>query len=149
MNHGADVQKLRELMNKNGYTLRTASIDLERATPNNADDEHHMIFKLLDPGINWAGTLIILIGDEIHSKGWVNWGIEQAQKLNIRVVGVYIRELKKEIPPLPEAFEYFGDALVGWFGNRIIDAVEGKINDFEKPDGSTFPNRWASITINC
>lgn len=143
----AEVQKLRSLMDRHGYTLRNASIDSTK--PNDAANDHYIKYDLLRPGINWAGTVIVLIGDETHTREWVNWEIEQAQKLGTRVVGVYINELKHENPPLPEAFENYGDALVGWTGNRIVDAIEGRINNFEKPDGSTSPNRWASTTINC
>ena len=148
--HGKDVahvQKLRELMNRHGYTLRNASIDSTKT--NDAENDHYIKYKLLRPGINWAGTVITLIGDKTHTRDWVNWEIEQAQKLGTRVIGVYINSLSQEEPTLPEAFENYGDALVGWTGNKIIDAIEGRINNFEKSDGSLSPNRWASISINC
>lgn len=142
-----DVQKLRQLLENKGYTLRNSSIDSTK--PNDAKNDHYIKYDLLKPGIEWAGTVLVLIGDETHTRDWVNWEIEQAQKLDTRIVGVYINELKQEAPPLPEAFEQFGDALVGWTGDKIIDAIEGKINNFETPDGTSAPNRWASKESNC
>jgi MTH538 TIR-like domain (DUF1863) len=143
----ADVQKLRELMSKHGYTLRNSSIDSTKT--NNAENDHYIKYSLLRPGINWAGTVIVLIGDKTHTRDWVNWEIEQAQKLGTRVVGVYINELKQEEPTLPDAFTNCANALVGWTGNKIIDAIEGKINNFENPDSTPFQNIWGSLRSTC
>lgn len=142
-----DVQNLRDIMSRNGYILRNSSIDSTK--PNDAENDHYIKYSLLRPGINWAGTVIVLIGDETHTREWVNWEIEQAQKLGTRIIGVYINGLRQEYPPLPEAFINFGNALVGWTGNSIIDAIEGKINNFQKPDSSPFPNTWGSIKVTC
>ena len=143
----ADVQKLRQLMNRHGYNLRNASIDSTKS--NNAANDHYIKYGLLRPGINWAGTVIVLIGDKTHTREWVNWEIEQAAKLGTRVVGIYINELKQGDPPLPEAFTNFASALVGWTGNRIVDAIEGDINNFQKPDSTPFQNIWGSLRSTC
>lgn len=143
----ADVQQLRQLMNRHGYTLRNASIDSTKS--NDAENDHYIKYNLLRPGINWAGTVIVLIGDKTHTREWVNWEIEQAAKLGTRVVGVYINELKQQEPPLPEAFTNCGSALVGWTGNRIIEAIEGNINNFQCPDSTPFQNIWGSLRSTC
>lgn len=148
--HGKDdyeVQRLRRLMDRHGYTLRNSSIDSTK--PNNAESENHIKYNLLRPGINWAGSVIVLIGEETHSRWWVNWEIEQAQKLGTRVIGVYINGLQQENPPLPEAFINCANALVGWTGNNIIDAIEGKINNFQNPNGTPKPNIWGSFRSTC
>lgn len=142
-----DVQRLRELMNRHGYTLRNSSVDSTR--PNNAENEHHIRYNIIRPGIQWAGTVIVLVGDETHSRDWVNWEIEQARKLGTRMVGVYINGLQQANPPLSEEFKNYADALVGWTGSSIIDAIEGRINNFQNPDSSPFPNIWGSIRSTC
>jgi predicted Abi (CAAX) family protease len=142
-----DVQKLRTLMNNHGYTLRNSSIDSTKS--NDAENENYIKYSLLRPGINWAGTVIVLIGDETHTRDWVNWEIQQAQKLGTRVVGVYINGLQQEQPPLPEEFNNCANALVGWTGNSIIDAIEGRINNFQKTDGSNTDNIWSANRSTC
>ena len=142
-----DVQRLKNLLNSHGYTLRNSSVDSTKT--NNAANPDYIKYQLLRPGINWAGTVIVLIGNETHASDWVNWEIEQAQKLGTRVVGVYINDLKQIEPPLPEAFKNCGNALVGWHGSKIIDAIDGKINNFEKPDATPFQNIWGSLRSTC
>ncbi len=141
------VQALRRLLRMKGYTVRNASIDSTK--PNNAENGHYIKYDLLRPGINWAGTMIVLIGDKTYTSDWVNWEIEQAAKLNTRVIGAYIKGLKTEDPPLPEAFEKFGDALVGWNGDKIIDAIEGRINNFRNTDGSLRPSIYGMAHSTC
>ncbi len=140
------VQDLRTIMNKNGYTLRNSSIDSLK--PNKASNPDY-IRKLLRKGIKWAGTVIVLIGDKTHTREWVNWEIKQAQKLGTRVIGVYKNGLQKDNPTLPEAFNLCGNALVGWKSGRIIDAIEGEINNFEKPDGTQKPDIWSLNRSTC
>ena len=38
------------------------------------------IRRLLRMKISWAGTVVVLVGKETHSRPWVNWEIEQANK---------------------------------------------------------------------
>lgn len=141
------VQDLKKIMNNNGYTLRNSSIDSTK--PNNAENAHYIKYNLLRPGINWAGTVVVLIGDKTHTRDWVNWEIKQAQKHRTRVVGVYKKGLQQGKPTLPDAFNLCGNALVGWQGNRIIDAIEGRINNFENPDGTPTPNVWSHNRSTC
>lgn len=142
-----DVQRLKVLMKQHGYHFRNSSIDSTK--PNNAENDHYIKYKLLKPGIKWAGTVIVLIGEETYTRDWVNWEIEQAQKHNTRVVGVYINGLQQEQPKLPDAFEKYGNALVGWTGTNIIDAIEGKVNNFQNTDGSPSNNRWTLKGSTC
>jgi len=142
-----DVQNLKSLMDRNGYTLRNASIDSTK--PNDATNEHYIKYSLLKPGINWAGKLIVLIGEKTHTRPWVNWEIEQAQKLGTPIIGVYRNGLQQKDIQLPEAFEKFGNALVGWRGDRIINAIEGKINNFQNSDGTPYGSIWGTLRSTC
>lgn len=72
----------------------------------------------------------------------MNWEIEYAQSQGKRIVGVWARG--ENGCDLPEALSDYGDAVVGWHGNNIIDAINGEINGWEQPDGS--PSQPRQIT---
>ena len=138
------IQKLKDLLNEKGYSLRNGSIDSSK--PNDAKNEEY-IKSLLRDGIKWAGTTVVLIGPETHTRWWVDWEIEQSNKQGNRVVGVYIEGASGS--EVPENFKEFGDALVGWNSEKIIGAIEGRINNFENPDGTEHQGFWASSRGNC
>jgi hypothetical protein len=87
--------------------------------------------------ISWAGAVIVLIGKGTHSRPWVDWEIEQANKQGKRIVGVYTRGGTEN--DVPASFEEFGDALVAWNSDSIIDALDGKISPFDLPGGTPRP----------
>lgn len=124
------IGKLKDLLSKKGYTIKNSSIDSTK--PNRATNPEY-IRRLLRLRIHWAGTFICLIGDKTHTREWVNWEIEQAAMKGKRIVGVYINGASEA--EVPESFNLYGNALVGWTGDKIIEAIEGK-NNFEAPDGS-------------
>ena len=69
----------------------------------------------------------------------MNWEIEYAHKQGKRIVGVWERgERDCEIP---EALERYGDALVGWHGESIIDAINGDSDNWYKKDGDQWGRR--------
>jgi hypothetical protein len=138
------IPKLKSLLEKNGFVLRNSSIDSSK--PNNANNQDY-VKTLLSEGIKWAGTTIVLIGPKTHQSEWVDWEIEKSYKEGNRVVGVYINGANDS--DIPEEFLKHGDALVGWTGNRIIDAIEGRINNFENPDGSQTAVRWSQNREEC
>ena len=72
----------------------------------------------------------------------MNWEIEYAQKEGKRIVGVWADGEKG--CELPEALDKYANAVVGWTGNRIIDAIEGKVENCENPDGSPWSPRVIS-----
>ncbi len=69
-----------------------------------------------------------------------------AQKQDKRIVGVWADGEKG--CELPEALDKYADAIVGWTGDRIVDAIEGKIENCEDPDGSQWSQRKIS-RYNC
>ena len=145
--HGKDddhIQKLKNLLSPKGYNLKNYSVDSSK--PNNANNEQYIKSQLRSL-INKSGTMIVLIGKETHNRDYVNWEIEQANKQGKRIVGVHINgEGEADIP---ENFKDYGDALVGWTGDRIIDALEGKINNWENPDGSQYTPSHHTPRSNC
>ncbi|MGE4423596.1 MAG: TIR domain-containing protein [Pseudodesulfovibrio sp.] len=132
------VGKMKELLQKSGYTLKNSSID--KTKPNQANNEDY-IKQLLRDRIRWAGCVTVLIGPYTHTREWVNWEIEQAAKQGTRIVGVYINGASDS--DVPEAFEKYGDALVGWSSEKIIGAIEGYINNWETVDGGRRESKWS------
>jgi len=138
------VQKLKDLLKKSGRILRNSSIDSTK--PNNAKNEEY-IKELLRDNIKWAGTTIVLIGPETHTREWVNWEIEKSFKEGNRIVGIYINGASES--DIPENFEKFGDALVGWDTDRIIGAIDGSINNWETPTGEQRESHWQANRSTC
>ena len=140
----AHIAKLKDLLKQKDYTLRNSSIDSSK--PNDAKNSEY-IKSLLRKGIEWAGTTIVLIGSKTHTRWWVDYEIEQSQRMGNRIVGVYLPgETESQIP---DSFEKYADALVGWNSDRIIDAIEGGCNNFENPDGTPRDSKWHTPKVVC
>lgn len=131
--------KIKTLLEKNGLTIRDSSIN--SSNPNNANSHEYIKSSILAPQINWAGTLLVYVSLGTQNSEWVNWEIEYAAKLGKRIVGVWEHGAKN--CQLPSALEEYADAVVGWHGNSIIDAINGK-DSWEKSDGTHYP----SLPIN-
>ena len=129
--------KLKSLLKDNGMTTRDYSINADN--PNNAHSEEYIKAQILAPRIRQSSTLVVYISPETKDSKYVNWEIEYAQKQEKRIVGVWARgENGCEVP---EALQDYNDAIVGWTGNLIIDAINGKITGWENPDGTPRPPR--------
>ena len=126
------LDKLKSLLKDNGMTARDYSINADN--PNNAHSEEYIKSHILAPRIQQASTLVVYISRETKDSAYVNWEIEYAQKQDKRIVGVWAQgEGGCEVP---EALSNYADAIVGWTGNRIIDAINGKLDGWENPDGT-------------
>ena len=124
--------KLKSLLKDNGMTIRDYSINADN--PNNAHSEDYIKSQILAPRIKQSSTLVVYISPETKDSQWVDWEIEYAQKQDKRIVGVWADgESGCEVP---QALDDYADAVVGWTGNRIIDAIDGKIDGWENPDGT-------------
>ena len=139
-----NIQKMQSLLTSKGYIIKNSSINSTK--PNRATNEEY-IRRLLRMRIQWARTFICLIGPETHSRPWVDWEIEQAFLKGKRIIGVYINGAKDS--DVPENFEKYGNALVGWHSDRIINAIEGKLNNFENSTEHTRPPYWNMIRYKC
>jgi hypothetical protein len=78
-------------------------------------------------------VFICYVSPETKDSDWVNWEIEYAAKQEKRIVGVWAHGENE--CNLPSALEEYADAVVGWNGDSIIDAINGK-DGWEKPDGN-------------
>jgi hypothetical protein len=105
-----------------------------------------VIARILRMKISWAGTVVVLIGKETHSRNWVNWEIEKANEQGKRIVGVFLRGGTEA--DIPKSFEDYGSALVNWNSESIIKALDGE-NNFKNPDGSDRPKSASADSFNC
>ena len=131
------LASLKSLVEKAGYAIRDYSITKEK--PNNANNENHIKYNILKPQIERAGTLIVLISPKTKDSAYVNWEIECANRLGKRIVGVWDNGAKG--CDVPDALDKYADAVVGWRSGRVVDAIEGKVNNWEMPNGSPRPAR--------
>lgn len=114
------IEKLKSLLDRHGMTMKDSSI-YEAKNPNNAQNEEY-IKSIIRPRIDWAGTVVVLIGKDTSSE-YVNWEIEHAARKGKRIVGVYLpRESDSE---LPEALIKYGNSLQKWNGENIISGING------------------------
>ena len=131
------VSHLKGLLKRHGMIARNYSITTEKF--NRATDEKYIKSGILAPRIRSSSTLVVYITPETKGSDWVNWEIEYAHKQGKRIVGVWERgERECEIP---EALEHYGDALVGWHGESIIDAINGESDSWYKKDGDQWDRR--------
>ncbi len=138
------IQKLKELLSSKDYVIKNSSIDSTK--PNDASNSDY-IKQLLRDRISWAGKFICLIGPHTHEREWVDWEIEQAHKQSKEIIGVYINGASDS--DVPDNFEKYGDSLIGWTSEKIIGALEGKIRNYENPDGSQRASKWKANRSNC
>ena len=128
----AGLTKLKDLLSNNGMAIRDYSISKDN--PNNARSEEYIKSEILAPRIQQSSTLVVYISPETKDSSYVNWEIEYAHKQDKRIVGVWAHgESGCEVP---EALKNYADAVVGWNGESIIDAINGDSNEWYKPDGS-------------
>ena len=133
----AGLAKLKGLLKEHGVTVRDYSI--HKDTPNNAHAEDYIKSAILAPRIQRSGTLLVYISPQTKNSDYVAWEIEYAQKQGKRIVGVWAYGEKG--CDVPEALDNYADAIVGWTGTNIIDAIEGKVDGSYSPDGTPAAER--------
>jgi hypothetical protein len=123
---------LKELLSNAGMEVKDGSIHSDK--PNNAKNPGYIMSEILTPRIRWASVLVVLISPDTKNSEWVTREIECAERMGKRIVGVWDHgEAQCDIPP---ALDKYADAVVGWQGERVKDAIEGRINHREQSDGS-------------
>jgi MTH538 TIR-like domain (DUF1863) len=146
----AKVDQLTDLLQRGGSDVRNSSVRMKPANQRRFDEgrvKDETIRRLLRMKISWASTVVVLIGQETHSRPWVNWEIKEANTQGKRIIGVYERGgLDAE---MPQTLERYGSAIVAWNTESIIDAIEGRNNLFQNSDGSSRDPVHASTTRNC
>lgn len=126
------LAKLKELLKNNGLTIKDYSINAEN--PNNANSEEYIKSQILAPRIQQCSILVVYITPDTKDSEYVNWEIEYAQSKDKRIVGVWAQG--ENGCDVPDALNKYADAVVGWTGDNIIDAIVGKMDRWESPDGA-------------
>ena len=145
--HGKDddsIKEIKSLLQKNGKEVRNSSIDASK--PNNANNPDY-IKSILRDRIRWSSAVLVLIGKQTHSREWVNWEVEEANRQGRVIVGLYLNGGTDH--EIPEALENFADAVVGWRAKNLIDALEGKYTNWETADGEDRESPWGPSGVNC
>lgn len=125
--------ELKGLLKKNGIDARDYSINSDK--PNQAKSEEYIKSQILAPQIQQCSVLVVYVSKDTKDSKYVDWEIEYANKLDKRIVGVWGNGEKD--CELPDALEEYRDALVGWHGGNIVDAILSDNSTQENPDGST------------
>lgn len=136
----AQVDKLTALLKRNDCNIRNSSIRAKPANQERLDKgliKDATIKRLLRMKMSWAGTVVVLIGKETHTRQWVDWEIQEANRQGKNIVGVYEHGLKN-IVNLPAGIKRYGSSVVGWDSGSIINAINGNPS-FQNPDGSPCP----------
>jgi len=129
---------LKDLLKNNGLFTRGSSITPDNSNKDNSPE--YFKSEILKPRIDWAGCLIVYISPETKDNNeWVNWGIEEANRQNKAIIGVW--EPDQNACEIPKALDQYGNALVCWNAKKIIDAINGDFVGFEHQDGTPMPKR--------
>jgi hypothetical protein len=141
------LPKLKDLIARAGMEVRDGSIDSD--SPNDAKNDAYIKNEILKPRIEWASTLVVLITHDTAASQWVNWEIDEAVSQGKNVVGVFAQGATDA--DIPEALRRCGDAaIVGWQGDRVVDAINGHIQDWDKPEtGSARKPEWTIKRYSC
>lgn len=145
-----EVDKLTSLLKRNGCDIRNSSIRAKPANQRRLDEglvNPETIRRLLRIKISWSQTVMVLIGKETHSREWVNWEIEQANKQGKRIIGVHAQGEKDA--KIPDLLEKYASAIVGWNFEHIMAAIDGTANEFQNPDGSLRAATHAPVAVTC
>ena len=126
------IARIKNIAERQKMTVRNGSVTSER--PNSATSERYIKYQILAPRINWASVLVVYVSPDTKHSWWVDWEIEYAHRQGKRIVGVW--EWGARDCELPEALDRYADAVVGWNGESIVDAINGDSNEWRGPDGS-------------
>ena len=132
-----DIPRLKNMVERHGITARNYSITSDKF--NNAKSEHYIKTQILAPQIKQSSVLITHVAPETKNSNFVNWEIEYAHREGKRIIGVWQRGARN--CELPEALEKHADAIVGWNGESIINAINGNSDDWYNQDGSPYGYR--------
>ncbi|MGD0779636.1 MAG: TIR domain-containing protein [Dehalococcoidales bacterium] len=141
------LANLKDLISRAGMEVRDASITDEK--PNEAQNEQYIKYQILAPKIDWASTLVVLISHNTTQSDYVNWEIKYAVDHDKRVVGVFVQGATDA--DIPEELGKIGDAaIVGWQGERVVDAINGKLTEWDDPKtGNPRDPTWRIKRYKC
>lgn len=128
----AGLAKVKSLARDHGLTVRDGSIN--KAKPNRAKNAEYILNKIIGPRIKWCSVMVVYITPETKNSSWVDKEIMRAANLGKRIVGIWAHGHAGCEPP--SNLTLLADAMVGWDGGRIVDALTGGFSGREKHDGT-------------
>ena len=129
------MEEFKELISSRYDSVRDSSMYESGDKHNNATSEEY-IKSIIRGQIDWAGTVIVLIGDTTAEREWVDWEIDYAERNNKNIVGVYLPGADEG--DVPDALDEYANAIVGWRSDSIFDAIE-RGRHFEDAQGNERP----------
>ena len=131
------LAKLKDLVKPHGMAVRDYSINSDK--PNQAKDPDYIKNQILAPQIDQCSVMVVYISPGTKESAYVDWEIEYAQKNDKRIVGVW--EYGEKECEVPAALDKYADAVVGWNGANIVDAINGEVGGWESPSGEERDSR--------
>ncbi len=125
------VDLLRQYLNRNGREADVSAID--SSSPNDAHNPAYIMSTHIRPKVEWCEAIVVLISPATQDSSWVSDEIELAKRLEKRIVGVWIPG--SDGCPIPDGLQDYANAVVEWNGDRILDAIDGKIDNFNDSSG--------------
>ena len=148
--HGKDdehVQHLKKRLRDGGSNIRNSSIDSTKHTTTRP--KNIIVARLIRRRIRWAGTFICLIGENTHTRPWVNYEIKQAHLQGKQIIGIYKYGCANSVE-LPEAFKKYGGSTIGWNSLDKLDKVmSGEITLSETPTCTNQEPIYNIIRVHC
>ena len=131
--------KLKNLLESNGMKIRDNSINSKN--PNRAESEDYIKREIINPRIKRSSVVIVYISQYTKAKEskYVDHEINLAHKLNKRIVGVWAHG--DQGCEIPDMLDKYADAVVGWTGNSIVDAINGEKDGHWSPGGEQYAPR--------
>jgi hypothetical protein len=146
----AAVTRLTELLAERNWDMRNSSIRAKPANQRRLDQgmvKDEVIRRLLRRKISWSSTVVVLIGKDTHSRPWVNWETDEANKQGKRIVGVFVRGGTNA--DIPVTLKKYASAIVAWNAESIMNAIDGGENIFQEPDGTASPPVRGTARSRC
>lgn len=141
------VQRLKNRLKERGYHVRNSSVDSTKYQDHRPSN--HFISKRLRMLVKWAGTFICLIGENTHSRPWVNYEIRQAHRQGKPIVGIYKYGCNQNVE-LPSEYKKYGTIPYGWNSvDRIGDILEGKEDPVDISAQASALPMYSAVRIKC
>lgn len=131
------LAKLKGLVADHGLEVRDYSINSDK--PNAAKSPDYIKAEILAPQIRACSVLVVYITKGTKASEYVNWEIEYAEKEGKRIVGVWAHG--ENGCEMPDALDKLADAIVGWHGASVVDAICGTAETWENEAGTPLPER--------
>lgn len=131
------LQPLKDLLKQHGCEARDSSITSEK--PNRAKDPDYIMRDILQPRIDWASTVVVLVTPDTKDSDWVGKEVEYAHEQGKNIVGVW--DDGETGCELPDALKDLADHMVPWDGPQIVDAIFDRLDGWRDPKGDPMPPR--------